>query len=271
MIKQAAQTSSFDYLERFFSQHRRKAVMYALLCVIVSIGFSLFLSAGRQPANTGNDSTVTGIRLLCFVVMGIVNSWIFYKGHLFTASLTQETKLAFNSVLFIAISLVLYLVYSLWVNNGLILALADSGSFFLPFLVQQVWLAFNGIPHKIYAAWYLPAAEKMVVPGTFNNMQVQLKVLRRANDTNPHSYPFSASERILLGQAFAIFMAGKTTHGNLSDIQVADNQQQSFGWLFYEEKWGGLYSRGLDASMSLFDNHIKPNAKIRILRTKEPQ
>ena len=167
MIKHAAQTSLFDYLERFFSQQKKKAAMYALLCVIVSIGFSLFFSAGRQPANTGNDSTITGIRLLCFAVMGVFNGWIFYKRHLFTAALAQETKLAFNSVLFIIMGLVLFLFYSIRVNNGLILALADSGSFFLPFLVQQVWLAFNGIPHKIYAAWYLPAAEKIVVPTNF--------------------------------------------------------------------------------------------------------
>ena len=209
MIKQAAQTSLFYYTGRLCSQNRKKAVMYALLCVMVSIGCSLFFSAGHQSLKTGNDSVMTAIRLTCFVVMGITNVLIFYKRGFFTASVTQETKLAFNCLLFIVIALVLFVFYSVAASNGLILALADSGSFLLPFLVHQVWIAFNGIPHKTYTAWYLPAGKKSFAATTFNSMQVQLKILRRANDKNPYVYPFTASEKLLLGQVFSIFIAGK--------------------------------------------------------------
>lgn len=270
MIKQATQHFSFHHFARLLVQHRKQAGMYVLFLLVVSFNLCLFLSNLHTPVAT---PMVNAVQLICFGIMGVVNVWFFYKPAFLAAFAVSNARPAFVGLLFVVIALLLFVYYSLTGNNTLVMAFASSGSFLLPFLVYQAYIAFMHIPAKQYAVWYLPT-DTGVTTGAFaanaaSAMQVQLGVARRLGDAGFHTFPVTTSGKMKLGKIFERFIEEQAAHGPQAAIETTDKYQRTVGWQFYEQKWAGMYKRNLNPAMSLLENNIRPNARIMVTRICE--
>ncbi|MEO5684337.1 MAG: TssN family type VI secretion system protein [Chitinophagaceae bacterium] len=266
MIKQAEQSFSFYHFGQLLFQNRKKAGLYGLFFVVVSFNLCLFLQANLQTPAA--ERIINAIQLMCFAAMGIFNVWFFYKRNFLAELSLSGAKLAFICLLFIVIALVLFVYYYVSGNNELVMAFASSGAFLLPFLIYQGWIEFMDIPVKSYPVWYLPAVDAAVrntAVSAANSMQVQLKIARRADDMEQHTFPVTTPGKLRLGRMFERFIEDQSEQGSRAVIATTDGRDP-FGWHFYEEKWGGFYNRNLNPTKSLLENNIKTNAKIMVVR-----
>lgn len=267
MIKQAQQPFSLQHFGRLLFRHRKKASMYGLVFIAVSLNLCLFLPANMRTPAAGQ--MVTAIQLLCFAVMGIINVW-FFTGRNFLAELAVSgARLAYISLLFIAMALVLFGYYFVTGNNSLVMAFASSGAFLLPFLIYQGYIEFMGIPAKNYPVWHLPetaSGAAVLSAFTVNSIQLQLVIARTASDKDVNTIPVTVSAKTKLGRVFEKFIEDRRIEGAKYAIETKNDKDNSFGWQFYESKWMGVYQRWLNPSMSLYENKVRANATIIVIR-----
>lgn len=268
MIKQAQPTFSWQLFGRLLFQHRKNATVYGLVFVAVSINLCLFLPANmRTPAA---EQLVNAGQLLCFGVMGIINVWFFTRRNFLAELSISGVRLAYISLLFIAIALVLFIYYYISGNNSLIMAFASSSAFLLPFIIYQGFAEFVEVPVRNYPVWYLPeiaSPPALLAAFTINSMQVQMRITRAADSPGENTFPVTASGKTKLGRVFEKFIAENNVSGSTHTIDLADTTGHAFGWQFFEWKFGGMMCRYLNPALSLLENHIKPNAIIVVIRT----
>ena len=267
MIKQAEQSFSFHDFARLLFQNRRRAGMYGLIFIFVSFSLGLFFSANMHSPN--QEKIVNAVQLFCFLIMGVINVWFFYKRNFLAELFFSGAKLAFILLLFILIALVLFIYYYVSENNGLIMAVASSSAFLFPFIVYEGWNEYIKIPAKTYPVWYLPVTEpdNAISFSAAGAVQVQLKIYRKQKDNNYNLFPVMAPGKIKLAKIFERFITEQNIPGNI--IETRDKNNQTFGWQFYEQKWYGFYNKYLNPARSLAENNIKPGAKILVVRINE--
>ncbi|MEO6316374.1 MAG: TssN family type VI secretion system protein [Chitinophagaceae bacterium] len=268
MIKQAVQPFSLQHFGRLLFQNRKKAGLYGLCFVGLSLNLCLFLSANMHTPAAARMNDV--LQLMCFGIMGVFNVWVFNKRNFLKGCAFQGARLAFISLLFVLIVLVLFLYYYFSGNNGLIMAFASSGAFLLPFLIFQGWMEYSNIPEKTYPVWQLPSdnGESNALPAfTVHTMQVHFSVLCAPGDETVHIFPVTVSGKTKLGRVFENFVKDSGRHGRRFAIAVKDPHDHAFEWQFFEKKWAGLYSKNLNPAVSLHENYILPNATIHVVRT----
>ena len=267
MIKQAQPSFSFEIFRKLLLQNWKKAAIYGFLSIVIA--FNLCIFWGSDMHSPGSEKTATAIQLSCFVLMGIINAWLFYKRGFLSELSLYAAKLAFICLLFVAMALVLFVYYYVSAKQVLIMAFASSSAFLFPFLICHCWAAFIAIPEKKYPVWYLPENETPLIISNNSQVQVQLTLARKANDDQTYTYPVTTSSKLKLGKVFETFVFANAKQENKNGIQLKDTSQHFFGWQFYEEKAGGLYKRWLNPSANLIVNKIKPNAKILVVRIDE--
>ncbi len=268
MIKQAQPPFSWQLFGRLLFQNRKKATVYGLFFVVVSFNLCLFLPANMHTPAA--EQMVNGVQLFCFGVMGIINVWFFTRRNFLAELSFSGVRLAYISLLFIAIALVLFIYYYISGNNSLIMAFASSSAFLLPFIIYQGFIELMEVPPTLHPVWYLP---KVASPAatlsafTVNSMQVQLRIARSANSTGENTFPVTASGKTKLGRMFEKFVGENNLPGSHPTIDLKSNNGQVFGWQFFELKYGGIFCKYLNPALSLLENKIKPNAIIHIIRT----
>src|SRR5450432_2528003 len=105
MIKQPEQSFSFLDFARVLFQNRRRAGMYGLIFIFVSFNLGLFFSTNMHSPD--HEKIVNAVQLVCFLIMGIINVWYFYKRNFLAELFFSGAKLAFILLLFILIAFVL--------------------------------------------------------------------------------------------------------------------------------------------------------------------
>jgi Type VI secretion system, TssN len=268
MIRQPEQSFSFLNFARVLFQNRRRAGMYGLIFIFVSFNLGLFFSTNMHSPD--HEKIVNAVQLVCFLIMGIINVWYFYKRNFLAELFFSGAKLAFILLLFILIAFVLFIYYYDSGNDGLIMAFASSSAFLFPFIVDEGWKEYMAIPARTYPVWYLPItdADYTISFSATGTIQIQLKIYRKEKDNSYNLFPVTAPGKVKLGKIFGRFIAEQNIPDTI--IEIKDKNSQTFGWQFYEEKWFGFYNMYLNPAKSLIENNIKPDAKIIVVRVNEP-
>jgi Type VI secretion system, TssN len=266
MINSHAAGFSFTDFGRLLLQHRRKASLYGLCFIVLSLNCAVFMHSNMQGPVA--ESMLQALQLGCFMVMGIINTWFLYQRNFLAELSLSGNRLAFIGLVFIAMQAVLFTYYYFTDYTGMIMAFAGSGAFLLPFIVYHGWNAYLQIPARHYQYWQLPDAVSppaALAQASSRLMQVQLAIYRKVEDQAESHFPLFANAKLKLGRVFEQFVAGEQLHSSTGGI-ITHTEKGRCAWLFFERRWKGLYRRQLNPHKSLVENNIRSNALIEVVR-----
>lgn len=268
MIKQAETGFTLPLFGRLLLNYRKQAGIYALLFIAISFNLSLFLpSIFHFPLN---GHLLALVQVGCFLVLGVINTWLFTKVALGDAFYLPGSGMAYLCLLFVLIGGILATYYFFTSGPGLTLALASSAAFLVPSLVYQAWLEYREIPEKIFPAWYLPeghADQPFATLAGMDQVQLQLLIQRRSADAALSMYPVTAPARMKLGRLFEHFIRQHLASGDAGDIEFAAGSNPA--WQFKQRRWGGLISLPLNPAASLVDNGLRTGSVIIVRRVAD--
>ena len=244
----------FDYYEFVYSRNRKVFVTYTLACLFIALLLGCICLMGNAVL------WIKLLQLSVFVAAGYIHVKSMRKIHFLNPHVQLQGILTL--IISFLLFLFLFLLYLVINSNLLIMALASSCAFGLPFLLLQSWASYISIPEQQYKLWYYsetPATDKGVI--YLGNMTMQFKVLNSYMKYGEKLKPVIAPGRMKLGNVFYHFLK----HQKNTDEYSAEYKEQyhhSFGWSFYVEYLGGWNKRYLDPELTLTENGLKENSSI---------
>ncbi|HTL09049.1 MAG TPA: TssN family type VI secretion system protein [Chitinophagaceae bacterium] len=234
--------------------------------VMIALVDSLFL----LPAiifNHAPSAWFIPLQLACCLLMGVVNLLILspsIRAGRWANGLAQTRWLPVFST---GALVLLFELYYIAGNASLIVA--SAAAFLLPFMLFASWKAFLQLPARAYAAWQLPDSLQELSLSSLalgQRRQVQFSICRSASDQHESMYPVTGNAKTKLGKLFQHFIADNSKEPKSRKIDITNQQQLPYGWLFYEMRWMGCWRRALNPAQSLLQNGVKSNAIIKVVR-----
>ncbi|MFT3936565.1 MAG: TssN family type VI secretion system protein [Chitinophagaceae bacterium] len=257
MNKHAMTNFSKNLLNHLPGKINKKSSWYFFIELALAVLFCLIPAAGL---------TIKLLQLLLFLLLGIFNVWFLGKEYKAEQPTGLHLVIALGALQFIMMIMLLLVVHAVLDNAAFSIAFAGSAAFFLPLMVQCAWKLFAAIPVNTPLLWYLPEGEPEPATAFRQTMLVQLQIKREPGQQQANTYPLTVSAKLKLGKVFEKLIVETKQAGRNKIIAVKDQQEQPYGWQFFEIRWLGFYKRFLDPSLSLLGNKIKANAKIIIVR-----
>ena len=176
------------------------------------------------------------------------------------------TRLALGIFVFVL------LVVSIAGHLSLLVPLATAGAFLLPLLIQRTWTQYQSIPAPAYAAWY-PEQSPDVIPGSYNGEKLPLtfQFPGEPGMNQPVFIEASLPGREFLGKAFLDFMYQYNKKWPLAAIDLQDDQEQPYGWTFYQLQLNGFREKFLNPKTLLWKQSFKPGTIISVKRMDSRQ
>jgi hypothetical protein len=261
MIKQAVQSFSLPYFLGVLWQNRKTVLMYVLFFMVIAFNLSFIVDSMHSPATEG---LLNIVQLICFMLLGAGNTWYLCRRAFPVNFSFNGGRLAFVCLLFVMVTIMLLLNYCISRVEGFFICIASSAAFLCPHLVWEAWGSYNRIPAADYRYWQLPETVSTVIPAAYTGftMLVQLKLARSRHHPIHNIYPVTAPGKLKLGRVFEKFIADQRQMGSRGWIETKDENDQFFGWYFFEYRWKGIYRRRLDPARSLLENGLRTNAVI---------
>lgn len=174
-----------------------------------------------------------------------------------------QSQFLFSLLQFLILFAVVLGVYSFFGRQNFFLVLACSSAFLFPKIFYFSWQAFRLIAQSARKIWYGGKTTQGAVNFLYG-MPLQLKVSLKQIERRKKLFPIKAPLSMKLGEFFNHFLLMQNS--KWQKIQVTTNEQEPFGWEFFEESLGGLIKRRLDPDINVVDNGVKPNSVIVALR-----
>jgi hypothetical protein len=231
------------------------ALIAVSICYFSLINFSLTLSLFFNKV----------VLLSLFAFLGLLH--LALSGSLLQLTSFKE-KFLLCLQLFVIIAAAFFFFYDFRNLAHISLAIAASSAFVLPQVLSLSWESFIGISVGETKLWYTTKLSQGAAAFIYG-MTLKIKVPVKASDRKKKVFASKAPLSMKLGEFFDHFIIiqnNKWRH----KIEVSENEEQDFGWQFYEENLGGLMRRRLDPEMSLVENGVKENSTIVALRVYKP-
>ncbi len=205
------------------------------------------------------------ILLISFFLMGLIHTWLLYKGQpwsrrdlFFAETLFTLAITCMGATGFLAVYQLLTQTEPGWVMTGSALL------FFFPFLLHKTFFLWKAIPAKIYYIWqYL---EYMEVPELIPSeaIRVHFRIARDGQHDTYSKFTIRAPMNMKFGDVFHYFVHDYNSEHPSTRI-VANTEHQPFGWHFYTRKYWWK-KQVIDPNMSVYRNQLKDNVLISAKR-----
>lgn len=206
------------------------------------------------------------VQLLLFVLLGVFYQ-VFQLKSKAPNSLSLKQKIIPVAIITCAICTALCLVYSIYGNISLIIALSSGAAFAVPFIVNESWILFNKIPEKEYRIW---VPEKRIENNAsifLDSLYLKLKLGKKYHDSEDEVYKVYMPYYIKLGEFFSRFINEKNR--KLTVIEDVDYLKKLYAWEFFATDNYGVQSRRLDPNKNIVDNKLKQSSVI-VAKRVEP-
>ena len=265
--KQSPEKSFGQRIYQHLCMNGKQLLLLTSMVVVISFMVPVLLKFVLH--NVEHTPVLIGVQILCFLLIGMAGVWIFHSSRFFASNQHLAVRTPYMIGTTLVVCILLYVLGSLLPVAGV--ATETAAAFVLPFLIYASWLSFQRIPARNYVPWYLPTpAERQLTiqPAGYSTatMQVQLKVARNPDAIQENIFPVTSPGKQKLGRLFEKFIEEQHSTGKQVVIAINNDPQASFAWLFFEEKWFGLYRRHLNPLRSLLENRIKPDTTIAVRR-----
>lgn len=181
---------------------------------------------------------------------------IFYTGVLqnFRTGLLLTSSLVLISII---LTFVLYFILKLNLNF-----LSFQLAFVLPFLIEQTYIFFLKIPFDEYKLWYYPLNKHIPIIDIINSSEAE--VLKFVLSKNPESvtqtsFTLDIPVDIPVGQLFYNLIIKYNETNLLNPIQYVNENNETYGWLFFIRKDGSKKKHFIDPDLSFSKNNINSN------------
>ena len=144
--------------------------------------------------------------------------------------------------------------------------------FFIPWFVVQAEHRFRLIPAKIFKKWVYPVGQHIPDPSDSDLASlivISFDFQKKNDDPEITSFRAKAPKGMQFGKLFYFFINDYNEKNSESTIEVVNNKNNSFEWIFYfKPKWY-CKRKYINPDESVHDNHIRENSIIVCQRTKE--
>ena len=248
----------------FFDQKNIRNYFITYLLAAVITGCLSFI-----PASSASMFWLMKIiQLAAFTGLGLLHATAVERGLQFVEDRFQN-KLSFTAFITSLICAWLLIFYFFSKNNILVMALASSCAFFLPFTVMQLWNMYKETPPTGSMTWY-GFDESLDSSDTVYLSSIPITFALTTNEFEKEPIPFSikAPLHMELSKVFNLFLVAAKKNYEIH-IESSDENNRPFGWQFFTPSMGGLLNIQIDPDMSVGDNRkIKANTVIFVKRTK---
>lgn len=143
------------------------------------------------------------------------------------------------------------LQYGWWASSCML-------TFLLPFLFNQMYVAYLHIPIEIYGVWQYTLGT--LEPGESfyddkNQIVVEIELFKKLDSSEPFNIKGKASELVAFGIWFKVFIDDYNFKSPNSTISAGD-YGNTYGWVFYHLNWFGKRNY-IDPKLNFKENKIK--------------
>jgi hypothetical protein len=214
-----------------------------------------------------------------------VAGWIiktFLGGFLLTAAIVQmqlffrqmplsnsgwPRSLSFFSLLTFIGGIVLFLVF-LFLQKQLLLLSLNGLLFLVPVLMLKAWRAFDNISESEYPVYSLERMEEKDVKVYLNTLSIGIKVLINGPELYERTFFIDLPDQLPFGHLFSTFIQYNDYEIDEDFAGQFDEENSTYGWIFYKNSFFGLIRRSIDPHLSLSENDVNDNAVVIAKRVK---
>ena len=238
----------------------RHTIIYPALLISISLAVNYFFVSYVITNLPAANFIYAG----AFLLMGLIHSFIFSKwlAHLWHPGFMYGT--IYTIVLAVIISVAPPLLFSLGVDQVLLLAPVAISAFLLPYAFYATIFYFRSIGVRQYQPWFIPGD---VEPDTrmsllLNSIHFKIKMPIKYSDTTATQFVITLSPKLKLSTVFIRFLYEKH-----DVIEMTDSNGNPFGWLFsIKNRWG---KKMLDPDLTLNENGVQEDDFILVERVME--
>lgn len=207
------------------------------------------------------------IQLLAFAAVGILYLRSTEQHFLISNTVFLLKKLLASLLLSSFIFIVLLLLYVFLSHSMFIMALASSCAFLLPSIIFNAWLLFSSFPQKHYKIWYnFENIRDERVSIFLNSIPLNIKLTLKYFDVEEEIFFATLPGHVTFGKLFNQFLVNQSTNDT---IEILDERQNPYGWVFFVESIKGYAKRYIDPELTLRENKVKENTTIVAKRVKK--
>jgi hypothetical protein len=237
--------------------------------VTASVGSFILMSlvlGSLAVMHTSSPMAFKIIQLVGFFGLGYVHLGAMRGASYLSADYFVE-YLLYTLLVAAIIALLLTCVY-LITGSEVLLGVASGCAFLLPFFLLQTWFYYKHIPKGTGLLWESTDIQPDEIAKYYSNKaSIRLKVSQKYFDLEAMTFPMNVSTWMRLGILFNQFAANYNKDG-VSEIELADQDNQLYGWEFYTESVFGFVSRQLNPELDIKRNKVVRNGIIVARRVK---
>lgn len=208
--------------------------------------------------------------LLACLLTGIIH--IFAVKAIFR-DLKPQISLLFT-ILLTLLGCIAVLVLNYFVFNKTSQALFTMGlvMFPLPFLFFCTLALYVSIPVKIFKKWYYPLDHSMPNLDLLDLSRVliiQFEFLKSTTETSLTNFKAKAPSNMPFGELFYIFISDYNESHPQNIIEITDNKQQPYPWIFYINTSWWKRNKFVDPDLTFQENGIINNDIISCKRADQ--
>ena len=202
--------------------------------------------------------------LLSFLIAGIIHIYLI---RIFFTDLNSQKKLLFTFAITILGILVLFLLnFFIFIDTSLYFYTLGLILFPLPFLFIYSLKLYLNIPDKIFKKWHYPMDHTMPNLDLLDLTKVliiQFEFLKSANETTLTNFKAKAPYNMPFSELFYIFINDYNESHPQNIIEVTNEQQIPYAWIFRKKSSWWKSSKYVDPDLT-FQNNIIINNDIII-------
>jgi hypothetical protein len=249
-----------------FAAGGKKPVIYGSLSSIIAS-----LAAYGSTYISENLFTIFWIFAGMFLLFGMLHMLLVHKKY-FVADNENNTKIFLGELMF-AMSVILFTIcifsslqYFLKDKSFLFYPMMLSTfAFFIPVLFVHTFQEAYSIPPPLYNTWLYPVDKSLNLPDDDPReklLVIGFEIAKKSTDKERTYFRAKAPESIYLGDLYFFFLNDYNELQSETPIQILDNRNEPFEWVFrLKTKWYQS-QKVLDPSLTVKDNGIKENSVI---------
>ncbi len=208
------------------------------------------------------------IQLLAFFGIGCFNTVSLQKEHSSFLSKNYFLEHLLYTILIGALICGLLAIVYYFTKSDPLMAFSSGCAFLVPYLLSQAWFFYKHIPKNPDWVW----TSRETIPDELslsfrNKVPIRFQVSGKYFDMKEYQYQVTVSSWVKLGILFHQFLIEQNKEDAFR-IELKDEDQQYYGWEFYEESMGGFISRQLNPRMNVRENRISQHSVIVARRVR---
>ncbi len=251
--------------DEFVGQTNAKSDLYFVWDIFI---FLLVAASLSYVANLLDNRILqlNAVQLAIYVTLGVVHVLAFNRSAFIAFSPLK--KFGFTLMLCVLISIVLYVADFYYHSASAAMVFFKGLAFGLPALVYYHWTLFDSLrrssnKNKVWFGFENVMDGKVTV--YLNSVPIKIKITKKYYEELEEIIETTFPGHMIFGKIFNKFLLDLNEE---TEIELYDEINQSFGWVFFEKRKHSYEVRCLDPELTVRENKIKDGSTIIARRVK---